>query len=492
MKKLIVLIPAVIFFSAKAQLTPKQISYNHQEHLSYLCSDELQGRKTGENGQKLAAKYIAAQFEEAGLSQFEQLPDSTPYYQPFFLYFWNKGDANIKVQDTSKYNTPIYPIVNEEFIDSLPMNLKLAGFIHNHQLQNFDKNSYTPVLLITKKTESQQLAETINKYAKKYKLERLVISFSQKLTKKHRLIGESVSYKRLQSQNRFVVWNRRYHYLSDLGEAISKDLNVYYLPYYVLARRMATDYNEFDKFLKKEYRYSDTLDLKMNFNYVDANAFKRTDSAKTENVIAYIPGKTDKNIILTAHYDHIGRNHKGICLGADDNASGTSVIMEVAKGLKQRPQPNCNLIFIAFTGEEMGLYGSKFYTDNPIVPLEKTVGVLNFDMVGRPDKHSAHFVHATFSGDNKSVLKKPIKEIAENSPDFHLDLRPGLKERMVYYFASDHFSFTRKRITNAVFFTDDHKDYHTPNDTPDKIDYENMAAITSFIQKCVLAIDANQ
>jgi hypothetical protein len=492
MKKLIVLIPVLIFISSQAQHTLELISHNHQEHLNYLCSEELKGRKTGENGQKLAAQYIAAQFKEAGLSRFEQLPDSTPYYQPFYLYFWNKGKLIVKQEDTSKYTIPVYPVTNERFIDSLPMNLKLAGFMHRHHMPGFDKDSYTPALIITKKTESRDLAETINKYAETYKLNRLVISFSQNLTKKNRLISETVFSARLQSKRRFEKWNRRHHYLSDLGKGISKDLKVYYLPYYALARRMTTNHNKFDKFLKKEYKYSDTLDLKMHLKCVNVNAFKYVDSVKTENVVAYIPGKTDKNIILTAHYDHIGQNYKGVCPGADDNASGTSVIIEVAKGLNQKPKPNCNIIFIAFTGEEMGLYGSKYYTENPIEPLAKTVGVLNFDMVGRPDKHSTHFVHAVFAGGDKSVLKKPIKKTAESSPDFYLDLHPGLKERMVYYFASDHFAFTSKNVTNAVFFTDDHKDYHTPSDTPDKINYENMAAITSFIQKCVLAIDANQ
>ena len=492
MKILIALILTINFFSAKAQLTLKQISNNHQQHLSYLCSDELKGRKTGKNGQRLAAKYIARQFKEAGLSRFEQLPDSTPYYQPFFLYRWDKGKVNIKRQDTSKYKMSIYPITNKQFIDSLPMNLKLAGLIHNQLPENFNKDLYTPILIVTKKMKSRQLAETINKYTETYKLKRVVICFSQKQTKKNRLIGESVSFNRLQSKKRFEQWNRRYHYLSDLGKDLSKDLKVYYLPYYILARQIKADYKEFDKFIKKEYQYSDTLDLKMNLNHVDVNAFKRLDSVKTENVMAYIPGKTDKNIILTAHYDHVGQNYKGICVGADDNASGTSLIIEVAKGLKQLPKPNCNLIFIAFTGEEMGLYGSMYYTDNPVVPLNKTVGVLNFDMVGRPDKHSTHFVHAAFAGVDKNVLKKPIKKTAKSSPSFYLDLHPGLKERMVYYFASDHFAFTRKKVTNAVFFTDDHKDYHTPSDTPDKINYENMAAITSFIQKCVPAIDNNQ
>lgn len=346
-KLLLLLLLAISQLFSFAQEQTETLADKHKKHLEYLCSEELAGRKTAEKGQKLAAEYIANFFKANGLSSFEQMPDSTPFYQDFYLYFWNNGKCEIKINDTTKYKANLYPLAYKTLIDSSAIKLKLAGLFHQPHLENFTDCEYTPVLIINEK----------------------------------------------------------------------------------------------------------------------------------------------KNIILTAHYDHVGQSYKGICVGADDNASGTSVIMELAAKLKQGEQPNCNIVFIAFTAEELGLFGSFYYINNPVVPLDKTIAVINLDMVGRPDKHETNFVHAVFSGPKERIIRRPAKRVAKQIPDFELDLHPGLKERLIYNFASDHFAFTRKKVTNAVFFTDDHDNYHTPTDTPDKINYKNMEAITNYIEKCIYEID---
>jgi len=488
--KILVLVLLLVQITLKAQTSSESLSETHKKHLAYLCSEELGGRKTAEKGQKLAAEYIAHFFRESGLKNFEQLPDSTPYFQDFYLYFWDKGSCKVIIQgDSVGRGLLIYPVVNRIMKDTSRFELKLAGVYKSHHLKEIDTKQFTPILVFDKKIKSDKLAEILNKLSKEYNFERVCISFTQNVSNKQRIFSETVFGNRPKSEKGFEKETKKYTYLKEVGEDLNENLKVYYMPYYVLGIAMKINYKKFDHYFKRDYVFSDALDLKLKAHKVDVNAYRTKDSIKTENVLAYIPGKTDKNIIITAHYDHIGTNYNGICVGADDNASGTSVIMELAKSLAAKEQPNCNLIFIAFSAEEMGLYGSDFYANNPLMPLDKTVGVLNLDMVGRPDLHEGDFVHATFAGRKERALKRPIMKVAKNQTAFELDLHPGLKERTLYHFGSDHFSFTRKKVSNVVFFTDDHNDYHTPTDTPDKIDYDNMAAITNFVEKCILGID---
>jgi len=479
------------YFAAHAQNFDSLLIKSHKDNLHILCSEEFEGRKTAKEGQYKAASFIAEHFKQFGLQSFEQ--SNTAFYQDYYLYFLNFGTLDVKqiglkTGDTTKYSLGLFPIFDTEFSDNFAFKLKLSGTFSNNNLAEFNFTENCPVLIIDKEFKPEMLAKEINKLSEKYKFKKIVISFTHKITQKYDLIGEIVRANNPVSKSRFEKDSKRYTYFQNTGKQLDKSIKVYYMPYYILSRRMGFDFKTFDQKLKK-IEHFDTFDIKMKADYVNVQAFRKKDSVITQNVIGYIKGKTDKNIIITAHYDHVGRNYNGICLGADDNASGTSVIMELAKKISAKKQLNFNLIFIAFSGEEMGLLGSDFYANNPFAPLKNTYGVLNFDMVGRPDNHAKPFVHAVFAGKKERNLKKPIKRTAKNMPEFQLDLRPPFKERLIYHFASDHFSFTRKKITNVVFFTDDHSDYHTPSDTPDKINYQNMASITLFIENYLLELD---
>ncbi len=473
---------------SKAQILDSLLVKNHFNHVQYLCQPTLEGRKTGEKGQYLAAKYIADFFKQNNLKTFENLPDSTPYYHDFYLYFTNFGKQDVKVNDTMKYNIGLLPIVNQHFIDSVPFKIKYSGTLEKNNLERFPFHEFVPILVVTEKIKPDDLALKLNNLTQKYGFKRFCVSFLQEIDHKQGLTYETMFKSTPRSAKRYEKELQKFNYLENFAKKLNPDLKPYYMPYYILGRQLKIEYNSFDKQIEKNNFY-DTIDFKKQANYVNVNSFRKKDSLRTQNVTAYIAGKTDRNIIITAHYDHVGKQHNGTCLGADDNASGTSLIMQLAAYFSKQPQMNCNLVFIAFSGEEMGLLGSDFYVNHPLLALEKTVAVLNFDMVGRPDKHTQPFVHAVFSGRKERVIKKPVKKSAREMSEFQLDLRPGLKERLVYHFASDHFSFTRKKITNAVFFTDDHNDYHTPTDTPDKIDYENMAQIELFIRSVVSKID---
>ena len=226
----------------------------------------------------------------------------------------------------------------------------------------------------------------------------------------------------------------------------------------------------------KLYSAEITLDLNKTINKLSSS-----------NVLGYLEGtdKKDEYVILTAHYDHLGkRNDSLIYYGADDDGSGTVSILELAEAFVKAKQagkgPRRSIVFMAVSGEEKGLWGSAYYSDHPVFPLEKTTVNLNIDMIGRTDPKrkqpdSMNYVYVV--GDHKlSSDLRPISE-AMNKKYTRLGLdykynEPNDPERI--YYRSDHYNFARKGVPIIFYFNGTHNDYHRPTDTPDKINYELM------------------
>lgn len=207
----------------------------------------------------------------------------------------------------------------------------------------------------------------------------------------------------------------------------------------------------------------------------------------SENVLAFIEGteKPDEIIVISAHYDHEGMDDKGnIYNGADDDGSGTVSLLEIAdafmKAKKDGFGPKRSILFLHVTGEEKGLYGSKFYTENPVFPLENTITDLNIDMIGRIDKKhegdKSNYVYLIGS----DRLSTELHDISEKMNVQHtkLDLDYTYNEKNDpnrFYFRSDHYNFAKHNIPIIFYFNGVHEDYHKPTDTADKIEYDLMA-----------------
>lgn len=222
---------------------------------------------------------------------------------------------------------------------------------------------------------------------------------------------------------------------------------------------------------------------------IDLGYFKKTTTAHASNVIAVLEGtdKKDEYIMITSHYDHVGkRNDTTIYYGADDDGSGTVSILELADAFAKAKAagkgPRRTIVFMTVSGEEKGLWGSAYYADNPIFPLEKTSVDLNIDMIGRigqeylKDKDSANYVYVI--GDDKlSTDLTPITEqVNSKFSKMKLDRKyndPNDPNR--FYYRSDHYNFAEKGVPVIFYFNGVHADYHRPTDTPDKINYKLMA-----------------
>jgi Zn-dependent M28 family amino/carboxypeptidase len=228
------------------------------------------------------------------------------------------------------------------------------------------------------------------------------------------------------------------------------------------------------------------------YQTIDGEYFGRlSDPQPSQNVIAYIKGseKPDEVIVITAHYDHVGEKHGKIYNGADDDGSGTVSILEIAQAFKEAEKngngPKRSIVFLHVTGEEIGLYGSKYYTENPIFPLENTVCNLNIDMIGRIDptkKRNPDYIYLIGSDKLSQDLHDVSEEVNSTYTKLELDYTfNDDDDPNRFYYRSDHYNFAKNGIPVIFYFNGTHADYHKPTDTPDKIEYELMAKRAQLI-----------
>ena len=213
--------------------------------------------------------------------------------------------------------------------------------------------------------------------------------------------------------------------------------------------------------------------------------FQGASNGDSENVVAYIKGseKPDEFVVISAHFDHLGMKGKEVYNGADDNGSGTVAVMEIAqafqKAKKSGDGPKRSILFINLTGEEIGLYGSKYYTSHPIFPLKNTIVNLNIDMVGRVDKkheNKPDYIYLIGADKLSTDLHKLSEAVNKKYTQFKLDYTYNDdNDPNRFYYRSDHYNFAKNNIPIIFYFNGVHDDYHKTTDTPDKINYDLLA-----------------
>ena len=228
------------------------------------------------------------------------------------------------------------------------------------------------------------------------------------------------------------------------------------------------------------FSFPDNLQIALNVDI-------ETTRAKVNNILAWLPGQTDEYVIIGAHYDHLGRGNFDslapsqigqIHPGADDNASGTAGVLELARLLaSQRGQLKRSILFMNFAGEELGLLGSAEWVKEPTRPLAKAVAMINMDMIGRI-RDDKVYIGGVGTGSNfKTVLEQAQKD----SP-FKIEYSAG------GYSSSDHTSFVAKQIPVLFFFSGLHSDYHKPSDTWDKINAISATRLLDMVENVALQL----
>ena len=214
------------------------------------------------------------------------------------------------------------------------------------------------------------------------------------------------------------------------------------------------------------------------------NVEVETTRATVNNVLAYLPGRTDEYVVVGAHYDHLGRGNFDSLApsqigqlhpGADDNASGTAGVLELARRLApMKGKLHRGILFASFAGEELGLLGSAEWVREPTRPLDKAVAMVNMDMIGRIQDEKVYIGGAATGSTFERVLKEA--EVQEKS-SFKIEYSPG------GYSSSDHMSFVTQKIPALFFFSGLHSDYHKPSDTWEKINAEDAVRLLGLVEK---------
>jgi hypothetical protein len=440
-----------------------------QQDVKYLASDALEGRLTGSKGATEAARYIAAEFGRLGLKPLARAAGRNGSESPYFQKFPYVAGVSLGQGNSFQFGKETLSVG----VDWLPL-----GFSSSETVQG------EAVLVgygITAPELNYNDYSAVNATGK--------IAIAQEGTpdgdNPHGKFGwyEAVRWKAVAARNAgakaLILIARENNFKDDRLTKLAYDNSAgdAGLPVIVISRQASDRIQSANSSAAKV-----TISLTTQIVRNETPAY---------NVVGMLEGSDPllKNevIVIGAHYDHLGRGGEGtgslaprsgeIHHGADDNASGTAGVLELARLFSaQKPRPKRTLVFMAFGGEEEGLLGSNYYVNHPLLPLANTVAMINMDMIGRM-KDSRLVIGGVGTA-------KEWRDLMSSEKTFQLTLNED------GFGPSDHSSFYSKQIPVLFFWTGTHNDYHKPSDTFDKINYDDEARILEMVARVVNRLDA--
>jgi len=484
-----------------------------KKDVSYLASDHLDGRRTGTAGGNEAARYIAVEFAKIGLKP------GVAGYQQTFPYV-----AGVELGEKNRLSAGGATLYVRK--DWMPL-----GFSSNQDMNR------APAILVGYGITASELNHNDYANAKVSGHVAIALSGTPDGDNPHGQFArhEEVRWKAIAARNAgakaLVVITRENNFNEDRLSRLRYDNTAgdAGIPVIAISRQAAEQLlpnrslPEFEQAAKSK---SDAAYAEL-ATPVSLSVDIIRQEVPAYNVVGVLEGSDpvlkNENIVLGAHYDHLGRGGEGsgslvpdsadIHHGADDNASGTAGLLELARLFSaQRPRPKRTLIFIAFGGEEEGLLGSAYYVNHPLTSLTNTVAMINMDMIGRmrdrklviggvgtaqewkqiiTQANSAEALRVTASSDPAPMQGVPIvvsangRPIVTTNPNGTFDL--AMNEDG--YGPSDHSQFYGKQIPVLFFWTGTHSDYHKPSDTFDKINYDDEARILRLVTRIVREVD---
>jgi Peptidase family M28 len=460
-----------------------------KKYLYVLTSDSLEGRETGTVGNQKAANYIAQHFKKLGLPT---IGAKNSYFQRMVYTDEAWDDIGLKVNEEAWrhiFNFYALPGDNNDapFVETDRV-LFLGYGIDDAKYSDYRGESVENQVIMIYKGEpmgadSQSLitgnrnpSEWTTDMYKKLKVAR------QKGVKTVLIIDNDLA--------KNVGLNRGQLSRHLVGEPDNspKDLaNHLYISPDVAKAIIGTRVKKFERSRRKIAKGKPCSRLL--YSKLQIRQKKYFNQLVSNNVVGFIEGSDPilKNelVIVSAHYDHLGKRGQEIFRGADDNASGTSTVMEIAEALITAKNAGMgtkrSVMCLLMTGEERGLLGSNYYVKYPLVPLNQTIANVNVDMVGRCDeKHKANpnYIYVIGADKLSTELDSVVQQVNQQYEKLELDYTyndPADPNR--YYYRSDHYNFAEKGIPAVFYFNGTHDDYHRSTDTPDKIMFEKMAKI---------------
>ncbi|MDB5120985.1 MAG: hypothetical protein JWN56_2203 [Sphingobacteriales bacterium] len=455
-----------------------------KKHLTILSSDEFEGRETGKPGAEKAANYIAEQFKRLGL----QAPVNGSYFQNFPLV------ENVFEVKSFNINGKALNYAKDFYFSTIPnaTTLKTDEIVYiGYGIDNETYNDLEGtdiagkvVLLINKdepidKNKTEEATDWSTNSLKRInyiqnKNPALILAVNPD-------VNEAIENYKISFPGKGKLSIKKPNSLSSLTQI--QTVPVAYISRAVAGlflKNSAKTYEDLKASIN-ESSEPKTQTVKVDFN-ADFGIYAKEVNSK--NVLGFLPGTDlkDEILVLSAHYDHIGISETGtdkINNGADDDGSGTTAVIELAraftKAKKKGKGPRRSILFMTVSGEEKGLLGSEWYSEHPVFPLSQTITDLNIDMIGRVDPdHTANPYYCYLIGSDK--LSTDLHKISENANSIYTKLSidykfndPNDPERI--YYRSDHYNFAKHNIPIIFYFNGIHEDYHKPSDEVSKINF---------------------
>ncbi len=444
------------------------------DYLSVLASDALEGRETGERGQKMAAAFIQHHFEQLGL-QGPVKEQENPYLQKVMLYASKPGNIYVKANgQTHKNYEDIVYMGSGHTAGEKEVSLVFAGRGEEADYKKLDVKDKAVLILTDDWKQFRGLAAR----AREKGAQGIFFVAADTEAKHQELVQNMKDYTMGKASLRLEQPDKSQDNIS----------GTFFISPQIAASVLGTS---FEKLQEAAQDKSSKKLQKIKAKPISFQLSQEVDTVMSENVLGYLEGsdKKDELLVITAHYDHIGRNGEHINNGADDDGSGTSAVMELAEAFVEAKAagkgPRRSILFMLVTGEEKGLLGSEYYASHPVFPLENTVTNLNIDMIGRIDpQHERNPNYVYLVGADR--LSTELHEISEKAnatyTKFDLDYTYNDENHpdRIYY-RSDHWNFAKNNIPVIFYFNGVHADYHKPSDTIDKIDFDALQKRTHLV-----------
>lgn len=462
-------------------------------YVKYLASPEMKGRATGSPELEKAAAYIAGEFRSFGLKPLA----GNSYYQDFEV----TTSATLGTHNQMSVDDGVQKTALKPQVDFAPLNLSASGDVsaglvfagYGITAPEYNYDDYAGLdakgkIVVILRHEPQEFSDKS--------------VFEGKVYTAHSQVFAKATNAKIHGAKAIIFVNDLAAHPNDKDELdefgttegpANAGIEFVQVKAAVAAQWFKAAGRNLD-----EVEKSIDADLKpRSFAFgerarADLNVDVRRETKMVHNVGAYLPGETDEYVIIGAHYDHLGLGGQfslapsmtgTVHPGADDNASGTAGVIELAHWFSHQPKHRRGILFLTFAGEELGLLGSSYYVNHPELPLEKAVAMINMDMIGRV-RDQRLYVGGVGTG---STFEKLMAD--ENSRfHYHTDLTEA------GYGSSDHTSFTTKQVPVLFFFSGLHADYHKPSDTWDKINAPAAVKLLDMISDVMgrLADDAER
>ena len=465
-----------------------------REHAFVLASDSLQGRETGTAGQRLAAQYLALQMDMLGLPK---VGADYSYEQPiaFEKSSWDRirlsvdGDEFRHLRDYYAFpaQNGVFDTVTTDVV-FLGYGIDEAGGYSDYRDAGDVRGKVAVVLSGEPFGKTGRSAVTGTADTSAWSRELSLKRAAATAAGLDLLLVVEPNIQRAIAQNRARIIDNSLK-LSEPGtKTVARGTGVVHVSPKVFdalaGKRRKAVIKARKRMAKKGRSAPVALDSELD---IDLQPLHYT--LDGSNVLGYIrgsdPALADEVVVVSAHYDHLGARGERVFNGADDNASGTSTVLEIAEALAAAQRagqgPRRSVLCLLVSGEEKGLLGSEYYAANPVFPLENTVADINIDMIGRYDEahaDSSAYIYVIGAGrispDLDSVTRAMNDAYARYELDYTYDAADDPNR---FYYRSDHYNFAKNGVPSVFFFSGVHADYHRPTDTPDKLDYDKMAIV---------------